>query len=127
SDDRRLGDRAGHLAHRDPAKLDVVLRLEVAEPANSNDDQARNLETRRCHDVEAGAALALEALGGGRPGHQTPSRGKHLAGGRAELEALVTEHNKNPLRGRRQWRKFKLQGHANSLNIPRTGLPATNP
>src|SRR5262249_27487075 len=77
-------------------------------------DEARNLKTRRRHDVEAGPALALEALGGGRAGHQIPCGSKHLASRRAEFEALVTEHNKNALRGRRQRSKFELQGHANS-------------
>ena len=75
------------------------------------------VEPGRRDEVERRPVLALEPVGGRRPGHQIAGRRDRAAGRAAEFEPLLAEHNKNALGGRGQGGKFKLRaaGHGNSV------------
>ncbi len=122
----RLARRRRNLAHGDAAELDEILRLEVARLADPDHHEARHVEPERRHDVERRAVLALEPVGRRGPPDQIAGRLERPAGGGAELEPLLTEHNKNALGGRRKRCKFELQGAGHDGWCPSTVGPCSS-
>ena len=61
--DGRRARRGRNATHRDAAELDEIVRLAIGRLAGADDDQPRNAERRRRHDVERRSALAGELLG----------------------------------------------------------------
>ncbi len=98
---RQLGEDRGvacgvrQLAHREAAKPEEILRLELAGLANADNDKPRNLEPFRDNQLERCVFLAGEALSLGGARDQIGRRAQGLAGGGTEFEAIVAEHDQN--------------------------------
>jgi hypothetical protein len=116
--DGRRARRGRNPAHHHPAKLDEILRLEVAGLADPDDDEARHVEPGRRHDIQRRTVLALEPVGLGRPRDQIPGRLDRLARGGRELDSVFAEQHQNPLRGGRKRGKLELQGAGHGSMVP---------
>ena len=106
---RQFGDNGQRIVARTQlaggcaAEFEEILLFEIGEFADTDYNQALNLDSFRRQDFERRAALSLELTGCGRPFDEIVRSPQRLAGGGAELERIVAEHDQNAAgRGRKR-------------------------
>ena len=92
------------------AEFEEILVFEIGEFADTDHNQALNLDSFRRQNIERRAALSLELTGRGRPLDEIIRPAQRLAGGGAELERIVAEHDQNAAGRGRKWDKADLDG-----------------
>ncbi len=103
------------------AELEEIALLQVGGLAGADHDQALNLDSVRCQDIQRRRALALELVGGGGALDGIGCGPQRLAGGRAELQRIVAEHDENALRGCRKRDEADLDGVGHRKILRKSG------
>src|SRR6478672_12059946 len=120
-EDRDLFRPRWNFAHGSAAKLDQILRLELAGLADPQNRQSRHRQTGRRHNIEGTIALAGEPVGRRRPLHQVAGWRQRLPCRRPELQPLLAEQDKNTLGRRRKRRKYELAGVGHNRFLSKVG------